>query len=172
MAGSRPGAGHMAGVQNNQMGLGQQRALLYDKQPIERISPNTNNNVAEKFRTVIQDNEKLQEEIKQITELSHEKLMETKKKLSKAKLENEKLNAELEEYTVKLVNALQDYENAKVVVLTYKTRNIHLEAAALELEVLTCLCYDASLGSKSHLVTVAVVTTTITNFITHDIKIF
>ena len=136
MAGSRPGAGHMPGVQNNQIGFHQQRAPIYDKQPVERISPSTNDNVADKFIAVIQDNVKLQGEIKQIQKLSQEKLTETKQKLNEANLEKEKLKAELKEYEVKLVSASQDYENAKVVVLTYKTRNIHLEAAALELEVL------------------------------------
>lgn len=130
MAGSRPGAGHMPGIQNNQMGYGQQRA------PFERISPSTNDNVADKFIAVIQDNIKLQDEIKQIHKLSQEKLIEIRKKLEEANLEKEKLEAELKEYELKLVSASQDYENAKVVVLTYKTRNIHLEAAALELEVL------------------------------------
>lgn len=138
MAGSRPGARHMAGVQNNLTELGQQGAPLYDRQ---YSAPNTTDNVANKFYSVIDDNVKLQDGIKHITKLSQEKLVELDRKLREANAEIVKLKAEADSYSAKLVEALQNYENAKVVVLTYKTKNIRLQTAADELEVKSCLVW-------------------------------
>ena len=137
MAGSHPGAGrHMPVVQNSQMGFGQQGAPSYGKQYAGRISPNTNDDVANKFWSVIDSNTKLHSSIKQITEFSKEKLTNVNSKNRMLMEENKKLSKQLADCEIKLVEASQNYENAKVVVLTYKTRNIHLETAAKELEVL------------------------------------
>lgn len=127
MAGSHPGAGRMPGVQNNQMGPGQQGAPFYDKQYVGRVPPGTTDNVTE-IRTLVENNKKLQGGITQIAELSKQKL-----KVANSKIQ--KLEEQLRDVELKLVEASQNYENAKVVVLTYKTRNIHLESAANELEV-------------------------------------
>ncbi len=132
MAGNHPGRG---GHIPSQMGFGQQGAPLYDKQYAGRISPNTNDDVANKFCSIIERNKNVQNDIKRITELSQEKLMDLNSKNRMLTEKNEKLKMELEHCEIKLVEASQNYENAKVVVLTYKTRNIHLETAAKELEV-------------------------------------
>ena len=149
MAGSHPGAGHMPVVQNNRMGYGQQGAPLYDKQYVGRVSPNTNDDVGNKFSSVIDSNITLQNQIKQITEISKGKLMDMNSKNCMLTEENKKLKVELEHCEVKLVEASQNYENAKVVVLTYKTRNIHLETAAKELEV-TFVSMHVMLVENSH----------------------
>lgn len=136
MAGSRPGAGsHMPVVQNSQMGFGQHGAPLYDKQYVGGISPNINDDVANKFWGVIDSNKNVRSGIERITELSKQKLMDMNSKNRTLVEKVEKLKMELEHCELKLVEASQNYENAKVVVLTYKTRNIHLETAAKELEV-------------------------------------
>lgn len=136
MAGNRPGAGgHMPVVHNSQMGFGQQGAPLYDKQYDGRMSSNNNDDIANKFWSVIDSNRNLRSDIERITELSKEKLNEMNAKNCALSEENKKFKTQLEHCEVKLVEALQNYENAKVVVLTYKTRNIHLETAAKELEV-------------------------------------
>jgi len=128
MAGSHTGPGYnVPGVQNQ---MGQQGAFQYhaDNQYVERVAPSANDSILNQLFNVISSNKKLQGELKQINELFKGKLKEVKE-----------LKEEKQKLEIKFVEASQNYENAKVVVLTYKTRNIRLESATeertLELEV-------------------------------------
>ena len=125
----------MPEIQNNQSRPGQQRARLYDGKHVGRGSPNPNDDLKNNLLIVIEKNIKLKDDLNQITEMFREKLKKSNLNVRTLLDGNKKLKMQLDDCEVKLVEAVQNYENAKVVVLTYKTRNIHLETAADELEV-------------------------------------
>lgn len=136
MESSRSGPGYMPGVPNNQIGLGQQEAR---SQYVGRPPPNsTDNPTMNQLVCIIEDNKKLRDNLKQITELCKEKLTKSESSCRELMKEKKKLEEDIKDIKDKLFEASQNYENAKVVVLTYKTRNIHLESAAEELEVCSC----------------------------------
>ena len=141
MTDSRPGGGRLPGIQNDPLRLGQQRARRDENQHVGRGSPNPTDDAKNNLWIMIEKSIKLQDRLKQLTELCGKleksnsnvrTLSEDNKNLKK---QIDELITQLEDCKSRLVEAVQNYENAKVVVLTYKTRNIHLETAAEELEV-------------------------------------
>ena len=140
----------MPGMQSNPSRPGQQRAPCDENQYVGRVSPNPNDDVTNNLWVAIDKNMKLQSILNQLTEMCKKNLKESNLKVctlsednKKLETQLDKLRMQLDECEVKLVDAVQNYENAKVVVLTYKTRNIHLEIAAKELEVtIMGLCHN------------------------------
>ena len=111
----------------------QQRTPYFDAQ---RGNVATVNDTVKHVRILVERNRELQSQLVTLTKKVQQQEAECVEVISstKEKVERdvkEKVEKDVkEQYEVKLAESLQNYEDAKVVVLTYKTQNIRLQSVA------------------------------------------
>jgi len=103
----------------------QQRMPYFDAR---RGNVATVDDTIQNVRILIDRNKELQSQLVTLSEKVRQQEVERGKVISETK---EKVEKDVkEQYELKLAESLQNYEDAKVVVLTYKTQNIRLQSVA------------------------------------------
>jgi chromosome segregation ATPase len=87
-------------------------------------------NLFDRFQRAMQQNEELKEEIEKMSKISGQKIEETSKAVKNLK---KKHTNDLEKTKKERNDAIKQFEDAKIVVLSYKSKNIELEGTVRSL---------------------------------------